>query len=104
MEIFDKTDGKCRHCGIQLAIGNYGMRDARGGWEVDHSVPRAKGGTDNLRNLWPVCWKCNMRKSDKQGSYHDKKYKPRTIGGKIVEAFGGRAGDLWTDHHRDYDY
>lgn len=100
-EIFSKTNGLCRHCGLQLAAGNYGRRDARGGWEVDHSVPIAKGGTDNLRNLWPLCWKCNIDKKTKNGSYYDGYFEPRTFAGKVVEFFGGRAGDLGTDRHRD---
>ena len=51
-EIFEKTGGKCRHCGKQLAFDNYGSYNARGGWQVDHSVPKSKGGSENLRNLW----------------------------------------------------
>ncbi len=101
-QIFDKTNGFCRHCGIQLAFKNYGNRNARGGWEVDHSVPKSRGGSENLRNLWPTCWVCNSQKSTLQGSYYDQNFKPRSMGGKIVEAFGGRAGDWGTDPHRDY--
>ena len=99
-EIFDKTNGHCRHCGIQLAFGNYGVYDARGGWHVDHSVPVSKGGSDNLRNLWPLCWKHNLDKKDRHGSYYDKKFEPKTTAGKFVEFLGGRAGDWGTDHHR----
>lgn len=100
-EIFDKTDGKCRHCGKQLAFGNRGKNGNRGAWHVDHSVPRSKGGTDNLRNLWALCIGCNLDKSDRHGpSYHDG-FEPRTMMGKFVEFMGGRAGDLGTDPHRD---
>lgn len=98
--IFSKTNGRCRHCQIQIAFGNYGRRDARGGWEVDHSNPRANGGTDHGRNLWPLCWKCNLDKRATNGHYYDKKFEAKTTAGKIVEALGGRAGDLWTDPHR----
>ena len=101
-EIFNKTNGKCRHCGMQLAFKNYGKRYARGGWEVDHSVPKSKGGTENLRNLWPTCWICNLDKSARRGTSYDKKFKPRTLAGRIVESLGGRAGDWGTDSHRDY--
>jgi 5-methylcytosine-specific restriction endonuclease McrA len=100
--IFAKTNGRCRHCQKQLAYDNYGDRNARGGWEVDHSVPKSKGGTDHMRNLWPLCWICNMQKLDTHGHHHDKKYEPRSTGGKIVEFFGGRAGDLGTDPRRDF--
>jgi hypothetical protein len=66
--VFEKSDGKCHHCGKQLAWANYGRRDARGGWEIDHSLPRARGGTDHLNNLVASCWTCNLDKSDM--SYH----------------------------------
>lgn len=99
--VFSKTGGKCRHCGKQLAYDNYGDRNARGGWEVDHSVPLSKEGSDTPRNWQPLCWKCNLEKSDTHGHIHDKKYEPRSTGGKVVEFFGGRAGDFWTDPHRD---
>ncbi|MDE1862838.1 MAG: HNH endonuclease [Thaumarchaeota archaeon] len=99
--IFDKTNGNCRHCGKQLAFDNYGDRGARGAWEVDHSNPKAKGGTDHMRNLWALCWQCNLDKRDTRGSeYHDN-FEPRTAAGKVVEFFGGRAGDWGTDPHRD---
>ena len=100
-EIFSKTNGRCRHCGKQLAFGNYGDIEARAGWHVDHSVPKSKGGTDNLRNLWALCWEHNLDKKAKQGSYYDENFAPRTTAGKIVEYFGGRAGDWGTDSHRD---
>ncbi len=35
------------------------------GWEVDHKKPRAKGGSDNIRNLVPKHWKSNRAKSDR---------------------------------------
>ena len=35
------------------------------GWHVDHKNPKAKGGTDNPRNLQPLHWEANLKKSDK---------------------------------------
>ena len=32
------------------------------GWEVDHSKPKAKGGTDHLNNLQPLHWNANRKK------------------------------------------
>jgi hypothetical protein len=32
--------------------------------EVDHIVPRSKGGTDDEENLWLACHSCNLFKSD----------------------------------------
>jgi len=100
--IFNKTGGFCRHCQKQLSWNSYGSRDSRGGWEVDHSHARASGGTDNLRNLWPLCWNCNLDKSSGSGTKYDGHFEARTTAGRIVERFGGRAGQFGTDRHRDY--
>ena len=32
--------------------------------EIDHKIPRAKGGPDTLSNLWALCFDCNRGKSD----------------------------------------
>lgn len=61
-KIFSKTDGSCHLCGKKLCYSNYGKREGRGKWEVEHSIPQAKGGTDNLNNLLPACVSCNREK------------------------------------------
>lgn len=66
-EIYDKSDGYCRYCGKKLAFTNYGRLGERGAWEVDHSVPRSRGGTDYLRNLVPACVDCNRDKGPRTG-------------------------------------
>jgi len=33
--------------------------------EIDHIVPRSKGGTDEEENLWLACHPCNLFKSDR---------------------------------------
>lgn len=40
----------------------------RGAWEVDHSVPKSRGGTDYLRNLVPACIDCNRLKGTRLGN------------------------------------
>ena len=69
--IFEKTDGYCYHCGKKLAWSNYGNTDGRAGWEVDHSVPKSKGGTYHLNNLVPSCIPCNRDK----GNLSSKQYR-----------------------------
>ena len=53
-----KRDGyRCQLCG----------RDARNHGvvlEVDHRIPRAKGGSSEPSNLWTLCFDCNQGKSD----------------------------------------
>lgn len=63
-KIFKRTDGRCHICRKQLCIGNYGKLSGRGNWEVEHSRPRIKGGSDHLKNLYPACITCNRKKGD----------------------------------------
>ena len=32
--------------------------------EIEHIIPKSKGGTDNEENLWLACHSCNLFKSD----------------------------------------
>ena len=61
--IYDKTSGRCHLCHRKLAITNYASVGQRGAWEVEHSRPRARGGTDHLNNLFAACIDCNRDKS-----------------------------------------
>ena len=49
--VFSKMKGRCSYCGAEAT-------------EVDHIVPRAKGGTDSTYNLTPACKSCNEKKSN----------------------------------------
>lgn len=60
--IYDRTSGYCHLCGKKLAFGNYAEHGSKGAWEVEHSVPRACGGTDRLTNLYAACIGCNRSK------------------------------------------
>ena len=60
--IYEKTDGHCHLCKKKIAWRNYGVVDARGAWEVDHSRARANGGGHHLRNWMPACISCNRGK------------------------------------------
>lgn len=61
-EIFDKTMGRCHLCRKTLCINNYGLHGRRGAWEIDHSRPRARGGSNHGNNLLPACTRCNRSK------------------------------------------
>lgn len=63
--IYDRTTGKCHICHKKLALKNYGKKGTRGAWEVEHSKPRADGGSDYLRNLYAACISCNRSKGTK---------------------------------------
>jgi 5-methylcytosine-specific restriction endonuclease McrA len=65
LRIFDRTNGKCHICYKKLSFSNYGRLDAKGAWEVEHSVPQSKGGTDHLNNLYAACIVCNRSKGNR---------------------------------------
>ena len=60
--IYNHTDGHCHICGKKLSFVNYAASGTKGAWEVEHSIPKALGGTDNLNNLFPACIMCNRSK------------------------------------------
>jgi hypothetical protein len=60
--IYQRTSGKCHICHEPLARCNYGHFGERGAWEVEHSVPRCKGGTNRLNNLYAAHISCNRSK------------------------------------------
>ena len=62
---YDKTDGRCHICHRKVFWSKYGFVNLRGAWEVDHSNPRANGGSDRLSNLFPACISCNRSKGSK---------------------------------------
>ena len=54
--VLAKSGARCVACGVsslERAI------------EVDHIVPRSKGGSDELSNLQALCYKCNSQKRDR---------------------------------------
>jgi hypothetical protein len=55
-EVFDKSDGKCFYCGQVLKLD--------GKWHIEHQMPRALLGPDELPNLVASCAPCNLAKKD----------------------------------------
>ena len=53
--IYRRTTGYCHLCHVKLARRNYGKTGMKGAWQVEHSVPRSKGGTDHFNNLFAAC-------------------------------------------------
>lgn len=68
-KIFDKTDGYCHICHKKLQFRDYGIL-----WQVEHSKPKAKGGTDHLNNLFAAHSKCNIEKGVSNSASARKKY------------------------------
>jgi 5-methylcytosine-specific restriction endonuclease McrA len=110
--IYDRTGGYCHLCGKKLSFTNYGRAGRKGAWQVEHSVPRAKGGTDHGNNLFAACIDCNLDKSDSTTrtarSWHgrtgaplsrEKRKKGRTsnaLAGGILGGLLGAALGPWT--------
>ena len=52
-QVWRRDKGQCRNCGSSYAL------------EVDHILPKAKGGGDTLNNLRLLCRSCNQRSAIK---------------------------------------
>lgn len=63
-KIYERTNGQCHICRKKIAFKNYGANGSRGAWEVEHSKPRSKGGTDHGNNLYASCISCNRSKNN----------------------------------------
>lgn len=56
-QILSRDGYRCQYCGMTRADGAI--------LEVDHKVPKAKGGSDRVSNLITSCRECNRSKRDK---------------------------------------
>ncbi len=107
--IYDRTSGYCHLCGEKMAFTNYGQHGERGAWEIEHSNPKARGGTDRANNLYAACIDCNRSKGDgstrsvRQGNglrraplsrqaVADKKAANTAVGGGLGLVVGAMAG------------
>ena len=55
-EVLKRARFRCELCGISADVRAL---------EVDHIVPRTRGGTDDLDNLQALCYRCNAMKRDR---------------------------------------
>jgi 5-methylcytosine-specific restriction endonuclease McrA len=51
-------------CGAWIKWLDYGNRESQYGWEIDHIIPKARGGGDSISNLRPLQWQNNASKGD----------------------------------------
>ena len=51
-------------CGHVIKFSDHGDTNSQYGWEIDHIIPSAKGGTDDIGNLQPLYWETNRTKGD----------------------------------------
>ena len=58
--LFGRQEGKCNGCQTEFPFRIF---------EVDHVIPRSRGGTDHEENLQLLCSHCNRVKGDRDQSY-----------------------------------
>lgn len=56
-EVFEKSAGRCFYCGKALTLN--------GKWHIEHQMPRALLGPDELPNLVAACPPCNLAKGSR---------------------------------------
>ena len=56
-DIFAKSRGCCHYCARPLQLD--------GSWHVEHMLPRALGGADEISNLVAACAPCNLSKGNR---------------------------------------
>ena len=75
--LYKEQNGLCNGCGIQFNIQNL---------EIDHIIPKAKGGGSYYENYQLLCGSCNRAKGDRPMEYLQMKVKTRekTLKNKII--------------------
>lgn len=93
--VFEKSNRLCHLCWEPMAHSNYGCHGARGAWEIDHSVPRSRGGTDHLNNLYAAHTTCNRAKQARSSASvrrENGRARPPMSAAAMKEL---KAGDAW---------
>ncbi|MDF0552292.1 HNH endonuclease [Kamptonema sp. UHCC 0994] len=54
--VFDRNKYQCQSCGKTFLETQL---------TIDHIIPLARGGTNDISNLHTLCFTCNQKKSDK---------------------------------------
>lgn len=62
---YDPDEWRKDFFGRWMKFSEYGNRDSKCGWEIDHVIPRARGGEDVFDNLQPLQWESNLEKGQR---------------------------------------
>lgn len=91
--LLERDGGRCRYCGIAFDarldkpafdpmtnLATIEIEIFLPAWpEVDHVIPRSKGGTDDLDNLVLACSECNNRKAGRTPEEAGMELRPELI-------------------------
>ena len=61
---FSPDEWRRDYTGHIIHFSEYG-KTSKYGWEIDHEIPKKRGGLDSISNLSPLQWHENRKKSDK---------------------------------------
>lgn len=61
---YDSDHIRKDECGAWIYFEKNGDRNSEYGWEIDHIIPKSKGGTDDICNLQPLHWDNNVAKGE----------------------------------------
>ncbi|KAK3584199.1 hypothetical protein CHS0354_035280 [Potamilus streckersoni] len=88
--LFKTQEGRCNACGTEFDIRHF---------EVDHIIPKAKGGGDYYENYQLLCGNCNRIKGDRPMEYLRMKIKSREemMKHRLTFALAVRAGNFARD-------
>ncbi|MDX2088651.1 MAG: HNH endonuclease [Kofleriaceae bacterium] len=81
--------GKCIHCNSKLVVADDGR--SLGEATLEHIIPQARGGTDEVMNLAVACGRCNREK----GKRHDHKRGARLD--DVVAVLQARRVERWRE-------
>lgn len=63
----------CGICRVTILYGSHesvrSQNNSRFSWNIDHIIPKSKGGTNSINNLHAVHIRCNRSKADQSGEY-----------------------------------
>lgn len=70
--VWKRDGGRCQKCGIECLrrTARVPRSEAWQRGEIDHVIPKSKGGTNDVDNLRLLCRRCNRRKHIKGAEFY----------------------------------
>lgn len=90
LAVFDRAGGKCHLCGAKITVKDR--------WDLDHMIPLALGGADQLANLAPAHDTCHRTKTatiDVPAIAKSDRVRSSHVGAKVKGAWGCGRRTKW---------